>query len=152
MFSSKKKEEYKAPAPVIEEAPVVEAAPAPVVKRPGTLIGKGIKFTGNIEASEDIEINGRVEGNIISTNTVTVTTEGSILGNVNAKEFVLEGCQEGDSEISEFCKIGKNGKFFGNMKVSSLVTEEGSEFEGHLSLKKAAKAAEISFEDITKEE
>ena len=73
MFGSKK----ETPAPVVKAAPapVVEepVAPAvPEVKRPRTLIGPGIKFTGNIEASEDIEINGRVEGNISSGNTITV--------------------------------------------------------------------------------
>lgn len=145
MFGSKKKEKeelvFTPEVPVIEEPVIEEPVPAP--KAIGTLIGPGIKFTGNIEAKEDIEINGRVEGNITSGNTITVTEGGSILGDVKAKEFILRGTQEGDSEISGFCKISKDGKFFGNMIVSSLVTEDGAEFEGHLSLKKKSAPAPI---------
>ena len=78
MFGTKKEKE--APVPVVKAAPapVVEepVAPAvPEVKRPRTLIGPGIKFTGNIEASEDIEINGRAEGNISSGNTTRAISQ-----------------------------------------------------------------------------
>ena len=141
MFSSKKKEEYTAPAPVIEEPvaePVVEEAPAPAKVR--TLIGSGIKFVGNIEASEDIEINGTVEGDIISGNTITVTRSGVITGNIKVAKLMLQGIQEGNAEIQDACEISSTGIFHGNMKVSTLVTEDGAEFEGHLSLKKAVKA------------
>lgn len=138
MFGSKK----ETPAPVVkaEPAPVVEKPAAPVVpevKRPRTLIGPGIKFVGNIEATEDIEINGRVEGNINSGNTITVTDGGSILGDVAAENYILEGTCEGNAKVQKFCKIGKNGSFTGELFASTLVTEDGSEFEGTLHLKKA---------------
>ena len=138
MFGSKK----ETPAPVVKAAPapVVEepVAPAvPEVKRPRTLIGPGIKFTGNIEASEDIEINGRVEGNISSGNTITVTEGGSIKGDIAAENYILDGVSEGNAKVQKFCKIGKAGSFTGELFASTLVTEDGSEFEGTLHLKKA---------------
>ena len=139
MFGMKKEPETFAPAvkaePVAEpEEPVVPETPAPA--RPCTLIGPGIKFEGNIEASEDIEINGRVEGNINSGNTITVTEEGSILGDVAAENLILEGSCDGNARIKDFCRIGAKGYFHGELRVSSLVTEDGSEFEGTLHLKK----------------
>lgn len=153
MFGSKK----ETPAPVVkaEPAPVVEKPAAPVVpevKRPRTLIGPGIKFVGNIEATEDIEINGRVEGNINSGNTITVTDGGSILGDVAAENYILEGTCEGNAKVQKFCKIGKNGSFTGELFASTLVTEDGSEFEGTLHLKKAKAPVFVQPEEPAPEE
>ena len=153
MFGSKK----ETPAPVVkaEPAPVVEKPAAPVVpevKRPRTLIGPGIKFVGNIEATEDIEINGRVEGNINSGNTITVTDGGSILGDVAAENYILEGTCEGNAKVQKFCKIGKNGSFTGELFASTLVTEDGSEFEGTLHLKKAKAPVFLQPEEPAPEE
>lgn len=143
MFGAKN--DKKTPAPVtrpepvsVPEEPVAPVQPA--VKRPRTLIGPGIKFTGNIEASEDIEINGRVEGNISSGNSITVTEEGSIRGDIAAENYVLEGKCEGNAKVAKFCKIGKKGSFTGELYASTLVTEEGSAFEGTLHLNPAKPA------------
>lgn len=135
----------KQPEPPVTVDPVIEtpAAPAsPKKERPHTLIGPGIKFVGNIEASEDIEINGRVEGNIASGNRITVTEEGSILGDIAADEFILHGVCEGEAKVAGHCEIGEQGSFTGEMFCSTLVTEDGSAFEGTLHLKKA-KAAPV---------
>ncbi|GEM_PF-3066466 len=155
MFGTKKEKE--APVPVVKAAPapVVEepVAPAvPEVKRPRTLIGPGIKFTGNIEASEDIEINGRVEGNISSGNTITVTEGGSIKGDIAAENYILDGVSEGNAKVQKFCKIGKAGSFTGELFASTLVTEDGSEFEGTLHLKKAKAPVFVQPEEPAPEE
>ena len=149
MFGAKN--EKKTPAPAIKAEPAAvsaePAAPAaPAVKRPRTLIGPGIRFVGNIEASEDIEINGRVEGNINSGNSITVTEEGSIRGDIAAENYVLEGLSEGNAKVAKFCKIGGKGSFTGELYASTLVTEDGSAFEGvlHLNPAKAAPAFEFS--------
>ena len=146
MFGTKKEKEV----PVVKAAPVaVPEEPAvpetPAVKKPRTLIGPGIKFIGNIEASEDIEINGRVEGNINSGNTITVTEEGSIRGDVAAQNYILEGVCEGNAKIKDFCKIGHKGSFTGELFASTLVTEDGSSFEGRLHLKPAKAAPAFEF-------
>ena len=144
--------EPAAPVKPAEEKPVPAAPVIPEKKRPHTLIGPGIKFVGNIEASEDIEINGRVEGNIASGNTITVTEEGSILGNIAADKFILHGVCEGDARIAGHCEIGENGCFNGELFVSTLVTEDGSEFEGTLHLKKAKAEPVFSNEPMTFDE
>ena len=146
MFGTKKEKEV----PVVKAAPVtVPEEPAvpetPAVKKPHTLIGPGIKFIGNIEASEDIEINGRVEGNINSGNTITVTEEGSIRGDVAAQNYILEGVCEGNAKVKDFCKIGHKGSFTGELFASTLVTEDGSAFEGRLHLKPAKAAPAFEF-------
>lgn len=147
MFGSKKEPAAPAVKAPVQPEPVQEA-PAPKVeepKRPKTLIGPGIKFIGNIEASEDIEINGRVEGNINSGNTITVTEEGSILGDVAAENYLLLGVSQGKAKVKEFCKIGEKGRFTGELFASTLVTEDGSEFEGTLHLKKAKPVPEFTW-------
>lgn len=162
MFGIKKEKE--APAPVVKAEPVAvpeepSAPETPQIRQPRTLIGPGIRFNGNIEASEDIEINGSVEGNIHSGNTITVTKGGSIYGDIAAEHFILEGSCEGTARIAAFCKIGSEGGFTGELYTPTLVTEEGSSFEGTLHLKPAkpepvfepAAPAEESVEETEKD-
>ncbi len=130
----KKKESYTAPV----EEPVAEVV-EPEIKETDlsrTLIGSEVKFTGNIEATEDIEIRGSVTGNIKSTKNVTVTREGSVKGNIRTQTLVIEGKTEGTHRVEDSCKIASNGSHNGEMYVSTLTTEDGSEFEGTLHLKK----------------
>ena len=145
MFGAKKEKE----TPVVKVEPVaVPEEPVqkePAVKRPRTLIGPGIKFTGNIEASEDIEINGQVIGNIHSGNTITVTQEGGIRGDIAAENYILDGVCEGNAKVSKHCKIGGEGSFTGELFAATLITEAGSAFEGTLHLKPVKAAPVIDF-------
>ena len=150
MFGTKKEPVTPAVKTPVQPEPVKveEPAPAPAapkIQRPHTLIGPGIKFIGNIEASEDIEINGRVEGNISSGNTITVTEGGSIKGDIAAENYILDGISIGNAKVQDFCKIGGKGSFTGELYASTLVTEDGSEFEGPLHLRKAKPAPVIDF-------
>ena len=101
---------------------------------------------------EDIEINGRVEGNISSGNTITVTEGGSIKGDIAAENYILDGVSEGNAKVQKFCKIGKAGSFTGELFASTLVTEDGSEFEGTLHLKKAKAPVFVQPEEPAPEE
>ena len=157
MFGTKKEPVTPAVKTPVQPEPVKveEPAPAPAapkIQRPHTLIGPGIKFIGNIEASEDIEINGRVEGNISSGNTITVTEGGSIKGDIAAENYILDGISIGNAKVQDFCKIGGKGSFTGELYASTLVTEDGSEFEGMLHLKKAKAPVFVQPEEPAPEE
>ena len=155
MFGAKKEKEaavvpvktesvVEAAEPVTEvERPVpVAPRPAPAPARPRTLIGTDIRFIGNIESTEDIEINGRVEGDIRSGNAVTITKGGSVRGDVYARSFSLHGSCEGNATVQSFCRIGRDGSFFGELRTSTLITEDGCGFEGVLHLNPSKPAAQ----------
>ena len=129
----RKKETYT--VPVVEE-PVAPEPEIPVPDTPRTLIGTEVKFTGNIEATEDLEVRGSITGNIKSTNKVTIQAGGNVKGNITAHTLIIKGKTEGVHRIEELCKITSSGCHHGELYVSTLVTEDGSEFEGTLHLKK----------------
>ena len=107
MFGTKKEKEF----------PAVQAAPVTAPEEPAAPAVPAVK---------------RPRGN-----TITVTKEGSIRGDVAADNYILEGVSEGNAKVSKFCKIGCDGSFTGELYASTLVTEEGSAFEGMLHLKPA---------------
>ena len=75
----RKKEEYQ--APVVEEPvqdiPEPQPQPEPM---PSTVIGKGVVVVGNFDSKEPIEVLGTIRGNIRSTSSVTISKNGSLIG------------------------------------------------------------------------
>ncbi len=130
----KKKETYT--IPVVEE-PVAPEPEIPVPDTtPRTLIGAEVKFTGNIEATEDLEVRGSITGNIKSSKKIVVQPGGNVKGDIKAHTLIVEGKTEGVQHIEDLCRISSSGCHHGELYVSTLVTEDGSEFEGTLHLKK----------------
>src|ERR1700749_3486952 len=61
-----------------------------------SVLGKTLVFKGELSADEDIILQGRVEGSIHHTQSVTVGIDGVVIGNTHARSIVVEGTVEGD--------------------------------------------------------
>src|ERR1700731_3342803 len=72
------------------------AASSPDVARKVSVLGKTLVFKGELSADEDIILQGRVEGSIHHTQSVTVGIDGVVIGDTHARSIVVEGTVEGD--------------------------------------------------------
>ncbi|MBQ5754407.1 MAG: polymer-forming cytoskeletal protein [Oscillospiraceae bacterium] len=121
-------------------APAVAAAAAPAasnVYQPaaGCVISAGTVFTGNIEANDNVILEGRMTGDIASTGRVRVI--GKLQGNAKAASLILDkGEITGDVETEESLTVEPgstltgnviadtariNGTVQGNLKVTGLL-------------------------------
>src|SRR5512147_1639418 len=96
-------------------------------------ICKGSKVTGNIVVSQDLQMNGDLEGNITAENNASVFIKGACKGNIDAKggSVEIEGEMSGGN-ISAGGYVKVTGKFLGGKIQAKDKIHINGEFTGSL--------------------
>src|SRR5205085_3325774 len=127
------------PAPPIAAA----AAPAP---RPETThsmekdivnIGKSVVIKGELNGSEDLTIEGHVEGMIqLKDNILTIGPNGRIKAQVFAKSVIVLGEVNGNVTASEKVDIRDGGSVDGDIVSPRVAIAEGAPFRGGVDMQR----------------
>jgi len=96
-----------------------------------SVLGADTSITGDISASADLHIDGRVEGNITCASLVQGETS-EIQGNVSAESARLSGAIQGSITARELV-ILKSARINGDVHYDALTIEQGAMVEGKLS-------------------
>jgi cytoskeletal protein CcmA (bactofilin family) len=107
-------------------------------------IGKSVVIKGELNGSEDLTIEGHVEGKIeLRQNVLTIGPNGRINAQVFAKSVVVLGEVTGNVTASEKVDIRDNGSVDGDIAAPRVAIAEGAHFRGSIDMQKAgAKSAE----------
>ncbi len=99
------------------------------------LLGNTVSIKGEITGSEDLVINGVVQGSVaLGGFIVTIGTEGRVTADLYASEVEVEGSVEGDIVAEDKITIRSNGIVTGNIKAPRVVLEEGCQFKGSVAM------------------
>lgn len=99
------------------------------------VIGAGIKINGEISGSENLLIEGHVDGRIsLSGNDVTVGKSGRVIADVTAKTIRVAGEVHGDLKAKERVVISGSGNVRGNVIAPRVVLEDGAVFKGSIDM------------------
>jgi cytoskeletal protein CcmA (bactofilin family) len=85
---------------------------------------------GNIVSNGDIRIDGSLKGNLSTKGKVIVGDTGKISGEVNCKNFEVEGSVEGKVVVAELLSLRSKSKILGDITTSKLAIEPGAVFTG----------------------
>ena len=117
---------------------------APAHTRTTATIGPSITIKGDISGSEDLLIEGRVEGAIqLRKCDVTVGSKGRVTADIHGKRIYVDGEVTGDL-VGDEVLIRKSGRVEGNAKAPRVTLENGCHFRGSIDMKphgEAQKAA-----------
>ena len=105
---------------------------------PFSLIGGDVVVTGNISASVDLHVDGRIEGDV-SCATLVQGTESTIKGNVSAKVARIAGTVEGAIDADELI-VERSARIVGDCSYGSLKIDVGASVEGRFNPKAPAPA------------
>ncbi len=96
-------------------------------------IFKGSKVTGNMVVSQDLQMNGDLEGNITAENNASIFIRGTYKGNIDAKggSVEIEGEMSGGN-ISAGGYVKVTGKFLGGKIQAKDKIHINGEFTGSL--------------------
>jgi cytoskeletal protein CcmA (bactofilin family) len=131
------------PAPAAPPVAVQPAAAAPQPagdKRPQigsdkVNIGKSVVIKGELSGSEDLTIEGNVEGKIeLRDNTLTIGPNGKIRAEVFAKQVIVLGEVTGNVTASEKVDIRDNGSVDGDVTSPRVAIAEGAHFRGAIDM------------------
>lgn len=104
----------------------------PKIEKSNTIL-KGSKLVGNIIISQDLEMNGDVEGNITSEEKSNIVIRGKCKGNIKTKEgnVDIEG-EMGEGDIIAGGHVTLIGKFHGGKIEAKEKIYINGEFHGKL--------------------
>lgn len=106
-------------------------------------IGKSISIKGDVVGDEDTVIEGRVEGRIeLKNHHLTVGPNGDVTGEIGAKQVTIVGRVEGNIQATERVELCDSGKLNGDITAPRLLVQEGAQFNGKVSMKMSAAAAQ----------
>jgi cytoskeletal protein CcmA (bactofilin family) len=87
---------------------------------------------GNVSGQGDLEIRGKVQGNVVLTGRVAVARGGSVLGKIEAVHVSVHGEVRGDLVASDGVSIGQSGDVEGQILAPRVAIEAGARVRGHL--------------------
>lgn len=143
--SSKTEVAPEAPAKASEQPPAAERKPVPTPPRISeaiAMIGAKVKVTGDIESSEDLLIEGEVNGTVkLAENELVIGNSGRVHANIEAKTIRIEGEVHGDIVGKERVVITTTGNVQGNVSSPRVMLEDGGRFKGSIDMGGPAKGA-----------
>jgi cytoskeletal protein CcmA (bactofilin family) len=105
-------------------------------------IGKSVVIKGELSGSEDLVIEGTVEGKVeLSEHVLTVGTHGKIKAEVFAKVVIVLGEVAGNITASEKVDIRDSGSVDGDITSPRVAIAEGAHLRGSVDMPVAAPAA-----------
>lgn len=128
------------PAPARPVArPSTPTAPpaAPSVSRGSASIGKSLRIKGTITGTEDLYIDGQVEGAIrLEGNSLTIGPNGDVDADVFARDIVIEGKVKGNVNAGDRIDVRKSGSLNGDLSAARIAIEDGAVFRGSVNIVK----------------
>jgi cytoskeletal protein CcmA (bactofilin family) len=115
----------------------------PAVMRSGmATIGKGLAVKGSIGGSEDLYVDGEVEGAIeLRENNITIGPNGKVHANVTARDIVVLGRIKGNVRAGDRLELRKTGSLIGDIVTARIIIEDGAYFKGSIDIQKPGVAA-----------
>jgi len=122
-------------------APPPASRTTPVTTSGGTSIGQTVTIKGEIHSEEDLVIDGQIEGRLdLGQNRLVIGPNAKVRADIGAREVDVQGVVNGNVEAVERIILRKNSKLVGDLKMTSVVIEDGAYFKGSIDIKRAQDA------------
>ncbi len=107
-----------------------------------SVLGPDMAIVGNVHATADLHIDGRVEGDVACA-TLAQGADSQIFGNVSADVARIAGTIEGSVRIKQLT-VERSARITGDVEYETITIENGGHVDGRLKHMSAASAAAIS--------
>jgi cytoskeletal protein CcmA (bactofilin family) len=94
-------------------------------------VSQGIKIKGEVTGTEDLFVDGLVEGKItIANSTVTIGPNATVKAEITARELVVRGRADGKFTATERIQLWHTARVHGDLKSERISIEDGAELSG----------------------
>ena len=98
-------------------------------------IGQSIVFKGELTGDEDLEVDGRFEGNVdLADHELTIGANGRVTAELTAKSILVIGQVKGNLTATERVEIRATGVVEGDVKTPCLNVQEGAVLKGSIDM------------------
>lgn len=104
-------------------------------KEISTIIGEGYTFTGELQGSSVIRIEGKIIGNVLVDGGVVLGEKGNVEGDIITKSAIIYGTVNGSVKAAQL-EIKKTGSVNGDITTDTLEIELGAQYNGKLNMRR----------------
>ena len=131
------------PAPPAARPAEPQRADAPRASDVAT-IGKSVIVRGELSGSEDLYVDGEVEGSIaLRGQSLTIGPNGRVHANLEARNVIVHGRVDGNITASERVELRKSASLTGDISTARVAIEDGAYFKGTIDIQKGEPQARI---------
>ena len=105
-------------------------------------LGKGTEFKGVLSFEGTIRVDGKIEGEVISKDTLIAGDGAFLQGEISVGTIISSGKVVGNINASQQVHLLAPANIQGNIKTPKLIIEEGVTFDGKCEMAGEKKAAE----------
>jgi cytoskeletal protein CcmA (bactofilin family) len=116
--------------------PATEAPVYPVHTGADTVLGDGTRFVGKAKVEGTLRIEGTVDGEIHTTETLVVGKTGNLKATVDTSRAVLNGTFKGKIEAKDRVEMQSGSHVEADVEASNMLMEEGVHFRGNCKIGK----------------
>ncbi len=101
----------------------------------GSLLGRGSDFKGKLTFLGTVRIEGHIEGNILSEDTLVVASGGEVRGAIDVGTLIITGgLVEANVTAKTAVEIHPGGRLIGEVTSPVFQIERGAVFQGNCSM------------------
>jgi cytoskeletal protein CcmA (bactofilin family) len=116
------------------DRPVGDKGRSPMAAGGPCIIGRQITIRGNLSGSEDLIVEGRIEGTVSLQNHLTLEESGVMEANIDVADVTLNGEMHGDITAAGSVSINASAKVVGNIRAPRIIIEDGARFKGSIDM------------------
>ncbi len=132
-----------APQPATTPAPVAAQPEVRRMERTMVNIGKSVVIKGELAGSEDLTVEGNVEGRIeLKDHVLTIGPNGKIKAQVLAKSVIVQGEVNGNITATDKVDIREGGSVDGDLIAPRVAIAEGAHFRGSVDMQRKGGSAQ----------
>ena len=99
-------------------------------------LGEGTIFNGTLTFEGSVRIDGRLDGEIFTKDTLVVGKSAEVKADIHAGAISVTGTVHGNITVERKVELHDGARLFGNISTPSLVMAEGVIFEGSCTMGK----------------
>jgi len=104
-------------------------------------IGKSVVIKGELSGSEDLYLDGEVEGSIVlNGNSLTVGPNGRVRAHIKAREVIVHGKVDGNISGSQRVELRRSAAVLGDIASQRLMIEDGAYVKGKIDVERDSKS------------
>lgn len=89
-----------------------------------------VEIKGTLKCSQELLLEGRVEGDVTSSAPLTIGPQGFVKGTINSHSLIVCGQVEGNINVKGRCVVKSTATILGNITATLVSIEAGATFRG----------------------
>ena len=94
------------------------------------VLSTDVEIKGSVKFSNDLVVDGKIEGSISSDGALTVGENARIKAEIKTHSVIIYGKVHGNIEVTDIVELKANAELVGDIKAASLSIEPGAIFVG----------------------